>query len=112
MHSPPFEDGLLSPRLDVTFGYLLTMYCPGCKMLHSIGVDHPKNTQAKWGWDGDFVNPTFTPSIAVHMPWLDTANRKYICHSFIRAGKWEFLSDCAHDLAGQTVDMVDIPEDL
>jgi hypothetical protein len=32
------------------------------------------------------------------------------CHSFLRAGRWEFLSDSAHHLAGQTVDMVPLPE--
>lgn len=31
------------------------------------------------------------------------------CHSFLRAGRWEFLSDSAHHLAGQTVDMVPLP---
>jgi len=32
------------------------------------------------------------------------------CHSFIRAGRWEFLSDCAHELAGQTVPLPPIPD--
>lgn len=32
------------------------------------------------------------------------------CHSFLREGVWEFLSDSAHALAGQTVPMVPIPE--
>lgn len=32
------------------------------------------------------------------------------CHSFLRAGRWEFLSDSAHALAGQTVDMVPLPD--
>lgn len=32
------------------------------------------------------------------------------CHSFLRAGQWEFLSDCAHSLAGQTVPMVPLPD--
>lgn len=27
------------------------------------------------------------------------------CHSFLRNGRWEFLSDSAHHLAGQTVDL-------
>ena len=31
------------------------------------------------------------------------------CHSFLRDGRWEFLNDSAHHLAGQTVDMVDLP---
>lgn len=32
------------------------------------------------------------------------------CHSFITDGKWQFLSDCAHPLAGQTVPMVPLPD--
>lgn len=32
------------------------------------------------------------------------------CHSFIRDGQWQFLSDCAHSLAGQTVPMVPVPD--
>jgi len=31
------------------------------------------------------------------------------CHSFLRAGRWEFLGDSAHHLAGQTVPMVQLP---
>lgn len=32
------------------------------------------------------------------------------CHSFLRDGRWEFLPDSAHHLAGQTVDMVPLPD--
>lgn len=32
------------------------------------------------------------------------------CHSFVRNGQWQFLPDSAHALAGQTVDMVPLPE--
>jgi hypothetical protein len=34
------------------------------------------------------------------------------CHSFLRAGVWEFLSDSAHSLAGQNVPMVPLPDFL
>lgn len=32
------------------------------------------------------------------------------CHSFLRAGVWDFLGDSAHDLAGQKVPMVPLPD--
>lgn len=32
------------------------------------------------------------------------------CHSFIRDGRWQYLSDTAHRLAGQTVPMVPVPD--
>lgn len=32
------------------------------------------------------------------------------CHSFLRAGVWDFLGDSAHHLAGQQVPMVPLPK--
>jgi hypothetical protein len=32
------------------------------------------------------------------------------CHSFVRNGHIEFLSDCTHELAGQTVALPELPE--
>lgn len=34
------------------------------------------------------------------------------CHSFLRNGVWQFLGDCAHDMAGQNVPMVPLPDYL
>lgn len=31
-----------------------------------------------------------------------------VCHSFVTAGRIEFLPDCTHALAGQTVDLPEI----
>lgn len=33
----------------------------------------------------------------------------YVCHCFVRNGMIEFLSDCTHALAGQTVPVPDMP---
>lgn len=30
-----------------------------------------------------------------------------VCHSFVRNGKIEYLNDCTHELAGQTVELLD-----
>jgi len=32
------------------------------------------------------------------------------CHSFVKDGHIEFLSDCTHDKAGQTVPLPDLPD--
>lgn len=32
------------------------------------------------------------------------------CHSFLHAGRWQFLSDSGHRLAGQYADMVPLPD--
>jgi hypothetical protein len=42
--------------------------------------------------------PTFEPSILVE-------GARSRCHSFVREGRIKFLSDCTHELAGQTVDL-------
>jgi hypothetical protein len=55
-----------------------------------------------WTWDGNETAPTFDPSILVQA--------RIRCHSYLRAGMWEFLSDCEHALAGRTVDMVPLPD--
>ena len=48
--------------------------------------------------------PTFTPSLFVN------PNSDRGCHSFITDGKIQFLSDCFHELAGQTVDLPEVEE--
>ncbi len=52
---------------------------------------------ATWGWNGSKDSPTFTPSL----------NVVGYCHSLVRDGMIQFLSDCTHKLAGQTVEIPD-----
>ena len=89
--------------------------CPGCNDVHGVTVDVPEG----WGWNGDLERPTFTPSILVHSrPTLINEDlegdaltaRSNItmtpqCHSFVTDGRIQFLGDCTHELAGQTVDL-------
>ena len=88
--------------------------CPGCGEPHVIPIKpHPKG----WDFSGDESAPTFSPSIHVQpskrclcrdaqgeMIVVDTPR----CHSFVRAGRIEFLTDSTHALAGQTVDLPEI----
>lgn len=96
----------------------LWLWCPGCDEAHRIEV----NT-GKWTWDGDTEHPTVSPSILVggvqwakgkdfHKPQHSqvVAGGPIVCHSFVRGGRWEFLSDSTHGLAGQTVDVVPLPD--
>jgi len=78
--------------------------CPGCGMPHGIncGGGHGPT----WSWDNDINKPTFNPSVLVSYE-SGPMGKQNICHSFVRNGKIEFLSDCTHELAGR---IVDIPE--
>lgn len=85
--------------------------CPGCKCSHCISIPG-------WTWNGSEESPTFSPSILVRgtVPITDEECQRImagekiepkplVCHSFVRDGRIEFLGDCTHELAGQTVDV-------
>lgn len=79
-------------------------YCPGCKETHCVWTDKADGVEP-WGFNGNVDSPTFTPSVKVQS--YVGKDISGICHSFIRNGRIEFLSDCTHDLAGKTIDMID-----
>ena len=60
-----------------------------------------------WQFNGDLDQPTLAPSILSRFDWGPKREAR-VCHSFVRAGRIEFLSDCTHALAGQTVDLPEI----
>jgi uncharacterized protein DUF6527 len=78
-------------------------WCPGCDHLHAIEIEGPH----AWEFAVAADLPTVSPSILTH--WHDELGDRR-CHSFIKGGRWEFLSDCTHSLAGKTVEMVDLPD--
>lgn len=94
--------------------------CPGCGQPHVLPIgenaEHPK-----WNFSGDAASPTLAPSILARGvlcvfdadgEWTGEWQRDalgqaipYVCHSFVVAGKIQFLGDCTHSMAGQTVDL-------
>jgi hypothetical protein len=121
--------GQLSRKLRDTVDNGLMFWCPGCKGPHRI--QHGAGSGPRWGWNGSADRPTFTPSVLVrtghyadgcdpaacfickerrenpdedHGSWLCG-----VCHSFVTDGRIQFLGDCTHALAGQTVDLPDWP---
>lgn len=102
----------------------LVFMCPGCQEPHEVCVQGPGPL---WTWNGSVDTPTFTPSIKVmsgHYAGAEPDNGcwcKYnaehpdqpvaftcnLCHSFVTDGRIQFLGDCTHALAGQTVDLPD-----
>ena len=77
-------------------------FCPGCKTVHFF--------DGRWSGPGDEAAPTFTPSLLVYgqPPNEETGwPGRPRCHSYVTAGRIQFLADSEHALAGQTVE---IPE--
>ena len=81
----------LKPKRTVHDGDGWVIYCPGCKYLHKFRYG--------WSFNGNTEFPTFSPSLVIRLVHEKDAR----CHSFVRDGKIEFLQDCKHELAGQTV---------
>jgi len=82
--------------------------CPGCKSSHR--VRYGEGSGPRWSWNGDVERPTFMPSILVTRPAVPDADEEFKewrvehrCHSFLTDGNIQFLSDCTHELSGQTV---------
>lgn len=84
------------------------VFCPGCKCRHHFGINVPQENGAMWIWNGDVTLPTFKPSLVY--TWVPEGRPVKKCHSFLRNGIWEFLSDCTHSLVGQKVPMIDLPD--
>lgn len=74
-------------------------WCPGCGYEHAFAL---REVGGHHSFDGNLEHPTVSPSLVQNF----TPGK--MCHSFIRSGKIEFLSDCTHPLAGQTVELPDI----
>lgn len=74
---------------------------------HQIG--HEVNGVLRWSFK-DGVPDDAGPAVYGHGPGHTREPAFGNCHSYLRAGRWEFLGDSAHHLAGQTVAMVPLPE--
>lgn len=120
---PIREKGLPDGKI---IGYIFK--CPGCHQEHHVNTNVPPNYHwahgYNWGFNGNVDAPTFTPSILIktghyvdgkHPCWCDY-NKEHpddpgpkcsVCHSFVRDGKIQFLNDCTHELAGQTIELED-----
>jgi len=90
--------------------YAYGFHCPGCECGHSFhvakakmadGTDVPNNNHPIWQFNGNMEKPTFSPSLLY-------PDRR--CHLFMHDGKIQFLSDCTHKLAGQTVELPDMED--
>lgn len=124
-------DGVLLIRQWPEGNGQATYWCPGCESGHSIFYGGSET----WDWDGNTEHPTFAPSVLVFphetlnaagkallesvdqdvdapLPELTDEHRTMTprCHSFVRAGRIEYLPDCDHALAGGSVDMVPLPD--
>lgn len=96
---------------------VLIFWCPGCETapsddpegmqggLHMLAVSGDVVDRPKWTFDGNLEAPTLHPSIKTSRP-----PGKFVCHSFLRNGVFEFLADCTHKHVGQHVPLPPLPD--
>lgn len=115
------QGGLVMPKSWKTSDGRIMFYCQGCDCHHAV--------TNSWSFNGDYGNPTFSPSILVrgtkmtekgeaeYKEYLSSGivpeSKRFdsvptVCHSFVMDGKIQYLSDCTHELAGQTVEIEDL----
>ncbi len=85
---------------NIVIGHMI--FCPACKCGHLFYNGKQRGNDTAWSFDGNVENPTFSPSMLVY-----ESNCHPRCHSFVRNGQIQFLSDCTHELKGQTVPLED-----
>lgn len=105
---------------DKIRGYMIM--CPACGNGHEFYTN--REGRPKWTFDGNVEKPTFSPSMLVRSQKYPSGNvwptdeehkrmmtgeqlpmTPTVCHSFVSEGKIQFLSDCTHAMAGQTVEL-------
>lgn len=106
----------MKPSFLKVEGNNISFYCAGCKHMHHIQVG--EGPGPRWSWNNDLNSPTFQPSILeTYEHWTPPyifghpkpetqVKVTDICHTFVTDGKIQYLSDCTHHLANQTVDML------
>lgn len=97
--------------------HALMIWCPGCEYtdsdghkfggLHMLPVSGDASKRPTWDWNKDLVVVTLNPSILTK---TTRDQNEFVCHSLLQEGRWQFLSDCTHELANQTVEMVPLPD--
>lgn len=92
---------------------MLKFKCPACGTNHFVSIGPKSYWDIRWKFNGNHERPTINPSVLVtcYIPAemkIEPNIRR--CHSFIRDGKIQYLGDCTHAMAGQTVELPDIEE--
>lgn len=88
--------------------------CPACEA-DDVGSVHIFFTEMPdggggWHFNGNMESPTFSPSMLARGQW-GPERRPHVCHSYVRDGKIEYLSDCTHKMAGQTIELPEFDRD-
>jgi hypothetical protein len=95
----------------------VTVICPACAAIEIANgyTDHmnggvagehtvPYRGERAWQFNGNADLPTLAPSLMLTHT-TGEERTKFVCHSFVVDGRIQYLPDCTHAMAGQTVEL-------
>lgn len=74
---------------------------PSPELTLPVILSGKRDDSGAWTWNGDTEKPTLRPSVK-------TTGHDFLCHTWVNDGEAQYLSDCTHDLRGQTVPLLDV----
>ena len=109
----------------------IKLHLPGPSgiLILPVMIHGTREGTGRWTWNGNTGKPTLRPSIltqcghfapgfkADEFCWCkyykehpdETSGFKcYRCHTWVNDGRVQFLPDCSHELAGQTLDLLEV----
>lgn len=108
-----YGDGYLVCSPEEATHVRLNMPGPIPMRIIPVQIKGTREGSGNWSWNGDTDSPTLRPSILTRGQWGeqlegDPPLRDTLCHSWVNDGKVQFLDDCTHELAGQTLDLLEV----
>lgn len=101
--------GAISKWLGKTHGGYCH-WCPACESIHIYTTNNPQPNGARWQFNGNVERPSFTPSMKITWGIYTPGDVEECCHYFLTDGKINYCPDCTHKLAGQSVDLPELPD--
>ena len=108
MKARPFIliDGIYTPCASAQATHLeLRLPGPLPNRILPIMIGGTRRGTHNWTWNGSTDFPTVKPSVLTRGR---DEHGDHTCHSLINEGKVQFLSDCSHEFADQTLDLLDV----
>jgi hypothetical protein len=94
-------EGYVACGVDEATHVAINVPGPSGRIYLPVMLHGQREGTGNWTWNGDTDKPTLRPSVL-------TTGHDYRCHSWINDGQAQFLSDCSHGMANQTVDLLEV----
>ena len=108
MKAKPFRltDGHYSPCEPREATHIM-LHVPGPlpNRILPVMIGGTRDGTPNWTWNGSVDSPTVRPSV---LSRGGDTNGEHVCHSWINDGKVQFLGDCTHEFAGQTLELLEV----